>query len=818
MGKWLALNQLMKQGKLPLGPYAAQPEKRNAEWQLINDFFPTLAISKIVYDPNQPHTFYFCTGEGWYGLGMVAGSGVWKSTDAGASWFHLPSTAIPAFSYCQDIDVHPVTGHIYVSTLYGGLQRSTDGGNTWQRVLNPPGTLNKGICDLEITQNGNLFAATGIFTNGAIYYSATGDSGTWTKITGGFPQSGIFRVELATAPSNDNVVYAVACNNTTYAIKGIYKTVDKGASWEELPLPGGIDTAFARFQAWYNLVLAVDPEDEHHVVGGGLHLWRSRDGGYTWQRLSHGKRDSAGYQYVHVDQHAIVFRSRDTVYFGNDGGIWKCDNFQDSLPHIYERNFGYRVTQYYAGAIHPAAGHQTVIGGTQDNGSNMVWMPGIAPVHWLTNWDGGYCAINQNNPNIMFTTKNSNGVFRYKQGGWNEKPDTLTNKLLLNSDLLFINPIALDPANPEILYQISDKGLWRLFPASTAGAGQWVQASKPMAAQSAIGVSYNEPHTVYVGRALGGNIYRLDRADTTHANSGYRNCDPKEQLPSGTVNASVYCNHIFVDPDDAQHVLVAYTNYGIKNIWETHNAKADTPVWVSHDGDLPDLPVFWIQLHPLNKKVCYIGTELGVFYTNELNGDQTIWMPCNNGLAHVRVTQLVLRPSDLTMLATTYGRGFYLSKLPLEGPDYALQWEEHGPLDVGGRTRAVMIDPNDPSGQTLWAGAVSGGLWRISGIDALPAVGMAAASEGASTLQVTPSLLTGGAARIDFSLSQPSMVRLSVFNSQGHSVADWSIPLHAATGVHRRWWHPPPHLANGVYFVVLQSGRERQVARLVLMR
>ncbi|MCS6991319.1 MAG: hypothetical protein NZL95_05605 [Chitinophagales bacterium] len=818
LGKWHAYQQLVQQGKLPAGPFQAQTAMRTAEWQLINDFFPTLAITKMVYDPNNTQTFYFCTGEGWYGLGMVAGMGVWKSTDGGSTWHHLSSTATPAFSYCQDIDVHPVSGHVYVATLYGGLQRSTDGGLTWQRVLNPPGSLNKGVCDVEITKNGNLFAATGIFVTGSIYYSETGDSGTWVKITGGFPQSGIYRIELATAPSNDNVIYAVACNTTTYAIQGMYKSVDKGASWIKLPLPGGIDTAFARFQAWYNLVLAVDPGDENHVVGGGIHLWRSRDGGFTWQRLSHGKRDSTGYQYVHVDQHAIVFRNRDTVYFGNDGGVWKCDNFQDSLPHIYERNYGYRVTQFYAGALHPAAGHQTAIGGTQDNGSNMVWMPGIAPVHWLTNWDGGYCAINQKNPDVMFTTKNSNGVFRYTQGGWNEQPDTLTNLLLQNHELLFINPIALDPANQEILYQVSDRGLWRLSNASTATADQWVQASKPMVAQSAIGVSYNEPHTVYVGRALGGNIYRLERADTSNAASSYRNCDPKEQLPSGTATSAVYCNHIFVDPDDVNHVLVAYTNYGIKNIWETHNAKADTPLWVAHDGDLPDLPVFWIQLHPLNKKVCYIGTELGVFYTNELKGDQTIWLPCNHGLANVRVTQLVLRTSDLTMLATTYGRGLYMAKLPLQGPDYALQWTEHGPLDVGGRTRTIMIDPNDPSGQTIWAGAVSGGLWRISGIDALPAVGMAAAQHEPVSLKIVPTLAAFGPVRIEFFVNKAATVTLAIFHSDGRLAHLFTQHQAVAAGKHLRWWHPADHLPNGVYFVVLQVGNQRQVGRLLLMR
>ncbi len=817
LGVWLAYQQLVAQGKIPEQTFYAQTTARSAEWQLVNDFFPSLAITKIVYDPLQPQTFYFCTGEGWYGWGMVAGAGVWKSTDAGSTWFQLPSTANPTFSYCQDIDVHPQTGDVYVATLYGGLQRSKDGGQTWQRVLQPPGTLNKGICDVEFTKNGNIFAASGIFTTGAIYYSETGDSASWVKISGGFPQSGIYRIELATAPSNDQVVYAVACNTTTYAIRGMYKSIDKGSSWEQLPFPGGNDTAFARFQAWYNLILAVNPVDENDVVGGGLHLWRSRDGGYTWKRLSHGKPDSAGYQYVHVDQHAIVFRSPDTVYFGNDGGIWKCVNFSDTLPIIYERNYGYRVTQYYAGAIHPAAGHETIIGGTQDNGSNMLWFPGIAPVKYLTNWDGGYCVINPTNPDIMFTTKNSNGVYRYQQGGWGEVADTITNAQLQDHDVLFINPIALDPVNPEILYQVSDKGLWRLKNASWNAADQWEQASKPMASQSAIGVSKSQPHTVYVGRSLGGNIYRLQRADTTTATSSYVNCDPLNVLPNGTTSNHVFCNCIYVDPDDVNHVLVVYTNYGIQNIWETFNATADTPQWVAHDGDLPNMPVHWVQLHPVHKSVCYIGTELGVFYTNKLEGANTKWFPSNQGLANVRVTQLILRPSDNTMLATTYGRGMYVGKVPMNGPDFSIVWQERGPLDVGGRTRAIMIDPNDPTGQTIWAGAVSGGLWKIVGIDDLKAVGMSTVPKQQNELRVYPTLLHEPLLKVELSLSSDQRATLQLLDPQGRLVHRLFATRPLAAGLHRFNWQLPTELAGGVYYIEARLQGRSLVKRVVVL-
>jgi len=97
-------------------------------WQQINDFFPSLSITKIAYDPNNTQIFYFCTGEGWYNADAVRGAGVFKSTDGGETWAQLASTDTTIFDYCQDLVVHPLTSDVYVATRSSGLQRSTDGG------------------------------------------------------------------------------------------------------------------------------------------------------------------------------------------------------------------------------------------------------------------------------------------------------------------------------------------------------------------------------------------------------------------------------------------------------------------------------------------------------------------------------------------------------------------------------------------------------------------------------------------------------------------------------------------------------------------
>jgi photosystem II stability/assembly factor-like uncharacterized protein len=814
---WKAYQQLMAAGKVPSGPFYSQTTRTN-HWEPVNDFFSSIAITKITYDPQHTQTFYFCTGEGWYNADAAVGAGVWKSLDAGNSWAQLPATDTSTFDYCQDVDVHPFTSDVYVATVRTGLMRSKDGGNSFQRVLNVPGAVNNSICDVEFTKNGGVFATTGIFQTGAIYYSESGDSGTWIKQFNGFPTSGILRVELATAPSNDSVAYAVACNNTDYAIKGFYKTTNKGNSWTTISNPGG-DLLFAKQQAWYDLILAVDPNDENTVVAGGWEQWRSKDGGSTWLRLGHGNPDSLAYQYLHVDEHAIVFRNSDTIYFGNDGGIYKSGDFTQDYPVIYERNLGYRVTQYYAGDIHPDAGSAVIIGGTQDNGSNKMVYGGISPYQGLSWGDGGFCAINQQNPAVMYTTKNSNGTYRFTNGGYGI-PDTITNPYVTNGQVLFINPIILDPNNPDILYMATtNKGLWRLKNASTATDSMWQQASKNVGTISAMSLSKSQPNTMFIGKSSGGNIYRMENADTTTANHLFTDCDPNNNLPSGTFSSPTYCSCVYVDPKEVNHVFATYSNYGTKNVWESKNATSATPLWLSHDGDLPDLPVNWIFPHPDNPGVCYIGTDLGVFYTNMLNGDSTVWLPTNQGLANVRVNMLTYRESDHTLLAVTHGRGMFTGTVSLTGPDYSISWTERGPLDIGGRTRAIMIDPNDPTGQTVWAGSVGGGLWKTTSIDEMAAVGMANISEQNERLTAFPNPLNANGTTIQLSFSgADTNADLSVYDNHGQLISNLWQQKKVTPGIYKVHWVPESNTASGVYFICLSSAQGKSVIKTCYLR
>jgi hypothetical protein len=117
-------------------------------------------------------------------------------------------------------------------------------------------------------------------------------------------------------------------------------------------------------------------------------------------------------------------------------------------------------------------------------------------------------------------------------------------------------------------------------------------------------------------------------------------------------------------PDDC---LISLFNYGgsLENLFVSYNATEATPDWVAIEGDLPDLPIRWAIFDPANHDRAMIATDAGIWTTDDINGDQTHWVPCNpdNGMPFVRVDMLVMRESDKVVLAGTYGRGLFTTDI-----------------------------------------------------------------------------------------------------------------------------------------------------------
>ncbi len=142
-----------------------------ATWSVLNDFMGNLAVCALVIDPNNPNIIYAGTGEGFFNLDAIRGAGIFKSTDAGASWSQLPSTNNVNFYYVNDLDFDAVNGVLYAATRKG-LYSSNDGGVNFTAKVTAGGS-DANCMDIEIalTNPRTIFATFGLFTQAEIWRS-----------------------------------------------------------------------------------------------------------------------------------------------------------------------------------------------------------------------------------------------------------------------------------------------------------------------------------------------------------------------------------------------------------------------------------------------------------------------------------------------------------------------------------------------------------------------------------------------------------------------------------------------------------------------
>lgn len=632
-------------------------------WVPVDDLMANLAISTLAADPLNPQVLYAGTGEGWYNFDAIRGDGIFKSTNGGATWSALASTVgNPDFQYVQKIVVHPVTGHVYAATRSaasgsGGVFRSADGGATWTKVLgNGLGASSDRAADLEIAADNSIYAAMGILQTDGIYRSTTGDAGSWTKLntgTNGFPTSAFFRCEIACAPSNASTLYVLTEQASTGGLYNIYKSTNSGSTWTTLPKPLWNDQScsstsndFTRGQGWYDLIAAVDPTNANRVLIGGIDLFLSTDGGNTWTQKS-SWWGGCSRPYVHADQHAIVFQpgNPNVVLFGNDGGVYRSTDGGNTFSF---KGWNYNVTTYYSCAMHPNAGNHQFLAGSQDNGTQLYYAPGINTTIEALGGDGGYCHIDQDQPSYQFASYVFANIYRSSDGG-NTFSSVFSNSSVGN----FINPSAYDNINNVLYfnygnpYNGTNYGLYgRIVNATTSNTVTTVNISSASGTSffTHLTVSPNTSNRIFIGTS-NGRVIRVDNANGSASAT---------LIGTPVANNNVSC--IAVQNGNDNHLLVTYSNYGVTSVWQTTNGGT---TWTSVEGNLPDMPIWWVLFNPNNSDQAMLATETGVWTTDDLNGTSTIWSPASTGMPNVSTRMLQIRSSDRLVIAATHGRGLF---------------------------------------------------------------------------------------------------------------------------------------------------------------
>lgn len=610
-------------------------------WEKIGDAFENIAVTTITQDPKNPSIMYFGTGEGYGNLDAIRGLGIWRSLDGGETWDPAPGSRVVDFEFIQKMIAAP-DGTVYVASR-SGLYQTTDQGENFIYLLGENSQAESDdISDVDLASDGTLYAAVGLNDGEGIYRRDSGST-NFLKLDFNIESRNYERIELAVSPSNPNRIYALL-EGGGGECRYILRSDNRGNSWQELPVPGAIGMSnFARNQAWYDLTLEIDPVNPDRVFIGGIDLLLTEDGGQSWNQIS--QWFGRTYQEVHADQHNIVinpFDSREAL-FSNDGGVYFCKNIRSSTPVIERREIGYNTTQYYAADMH-STDDNFLLGGTQDNGSHILDQPGINIGREVTGGDGAFCHIDQNNPDIIITSYIYNSYWLSIDGGNN-----FTRANYGNRTGRFINPTDYDSETKTLYANFRGGNFLRLNGVDLLNTSEDIIEVDTFNNSSitALLVSPNVRDRVYFGLTNGRLVY-VDNASSV--NNNVRGVQVAPQLVNrGNISS------IAIAEGDEDHIIMTYSNYGVSSVWETRDGGAN---WINIENNLPDMPVRWGIFAPDNNDVFLLATEMGVWMSGNLDGENTEWFPTNEGLANTRVDMLVKNENG-TVLAATHGRGMF---------------------------------------------------------------------------------------------------------------------------------------------------------------
>jgi len=648
----------------------------NSTWVQVG-ISENLSITCYVIDPNDSNIWYVGTGES-YTDSAGTGRGIWRSTDGGATWSNYIATNFNRegsrrvyyttqllawnnkgttelfASLDGQFDVDPV------GFLVSGWWRIDGGSRNKIKFLNDE-KRSYVFSDIEIAADNSIWFATkhNIYGNGGGKVFRTIDGENFTEKYS-FTNGG--RTELAVSKQNANTVYALCSVDNNSAVSMV-KTID-GTRFTNIALPNDADANipahdFARRQGFYNLTLEVDLNNDAILYGGGIDLFRSTNSGSSWDQISKWSNNNnlrnLNVSLVHGDQHAVVIdpNNSENVIFANDGGIYYTSNISNafnSSTAITSRNKGYNITQLYSAAIGQDEENEIFLAGAQDNGSLFVQnaQSNVNSFKDIYGGDGAHVFIDKDGKYVIASyVYNIYSCFALPYSEYDNGTRIVSDSR--SGD--FINIADLDD-NKDILYANATLGtterIARYSNLGTTPSISYFTSAELFENPTAIKVSpfTMDSSTVFIGTE-GATLLKVTNFDTS--NPTWTNIDV-----SGSINAGSISDIDFGASEN--EILVTLHNYGVSNIYYTDDGGV---TWSVKDGDFRDIPVKAIQMSPLNSDEVIIGTNAGVWRTENFMSDNPHWIQSQNGMSSVKVTDLDMRTSDNTVLASTYGRGLF---------------------------------------------------------------------------------------------------------------------------------------------------------------
>lgn len=677
-----------------------------------NEWFPVTdgkiscsSIGAVAVAETNPDIVYIGGGETELRGSITQGNGMYKSVDGGKTWRHIGLRETQAISR---IRIHPTNPNIvYVSALghpYGeneerGIFKTTDGGNTWKKVLFVSPKTGGADLIIDRTNPNVLYASTWQVYRKAwkmwgggpeckLWKSQNGGD-TWTELTKnpGMPEGPLGKIGVTVSPANPNRVWAIVEANEG----GLFRSDDGGWTWKKTN-----DERKLRQRAFYYSRIYADPLDPETIYALNVDFWKSTDGGVTFDKeivVPHG------------DNHDLWIDPNNPMRMitSNDGG--GCVSLNGGETWTEE---DYCTTQFYHVMTTSDIPYH-VAGAQQDNSTLAMasdgWdqMQASGPNHgWYYEVGGGesgWITQSPTDPDVFYAGSQGALLTRYNRKTGQIRDIQVYPRFFsgepssaLPERWQWTFPIMFSPKDPNIMYTCSQH-VWK-----TTNDGQtWEKISPDLtyadpetlgptggvitndmngpeiyATVFALAPSYHDVNTIWAG-SDDGKVHI-----TTNGGKNWKDITPKDLPKFSRISiidesrhnpGTLYLAANRYQVDDRQPYVFRTTDYGktwtkiINGIQDGHFARA-----IREDIQKPGL--------------LFLATEHGA-YVSFNNGDK--WQSLQLNLPDTPIRDLVVKDDDVVL--GTHGRGFWIlddiAPLRQLTPELAKQ-------------NAILYKPSDP--------------------------------------------------------------------------------------------------------------------------
>ncbi|MCP4710956.1 MAG: hypothetical protein GY869_20220, partial [Planctomycetes bacterium] len=641
-------------------------------WRPIFENESTFTIGDIAVAQSNPDIVWVGTGEVLMARSSFAGTGIFKSTDAGTTWqnmglhdsHHIAKVLIDPKN--PDIVYVAAIGHLYTYNQQRGVFKTIDGGKTWQKCLYIDEKTGAIDLVMDPSDSKTIYAATwqrsrkawGHTTGGpgSGIYKTTDAGKNWKKLTNGFPSGdNIGRIDLDVAPTNPQVVYARHAGQRSEA--GVYRSDNAGESFEKVNqqnLASGYDFC----------LINVSPDDENIIYLPGSNSFVSKDSGQTFTKiegqLSHML--DHGSQVLHLDTHEwwIDPEDPDRMLMGNDGGLYLTEDRCQSWLHINNLPIG----EFYAVSVDNAQPYN-IYGGTQDDAA--LFGPSTYDLStggkdpwqhvYIDRWGGGDSYFTYPDPtdhNTIYYEHQFGDLRRKNMNTGSTKsirPRAPRGEPALRTN--WMTPFFISHYNSSTLYNGANKlfksldrgDTWtQISDDLTTNPGPDRQGNVPYGTITTIAESHLKKGLLYVGADDGNvQITQNDGSDWTMIKTGLPNKWVTRVVASQHEIGTAYVSLTGYRDDDFTAYLYASSDFG--------------KTWNSITANLPAESINVIREDHRDKNILYVGTDLGIYIS--LDKGKTWHSLCNN-LPTTPVHDIAVHPRENDMIIGTHGRSVFI--------------------------------------------------------------------------------------------------------------------------------------------------------------